>query len=344
MQAQVLQLKVMASSLQDLWLAGKDGCLSPLEQCRAWALREAHREMEIPEKKLYVKVANKLTKIGGGQPTSRALLQLFEKVDEDEDWYPGRVEEGRGRKPALSGAARSAIKRSAEAIKRNGGEPTYGRICASCPEAVKNPDTGKPVDRKRVFDVFDTMCYDDGADKPWKNRRRLTKTALPDDVIEKRLAWHGFMVGLGRTGQWFYKNLIWIDLCNTIIPTSEKKATQQALARKSGRGWMSPGCQEYSRNLRGKTECLKQNSADTFKVWWMPVLVRGKLHVECFNADFLGECPQGAQQAAQKLGPILNIRFPNETKPKIVMTDKGRGFFHGFTSKITDENKAGLFK
>jgi hypothetical protein len=36
------------------------------------------------------------------------------------------------------------------------------------------------------------------------------------------------------------------------------------------------------------------------------------------------------------------MRFPNETKPKIVMTDKGKGFFHGFTSKITDEYKAGL--
>ena len=105
---------------------------------------------------------------------------------------------------------------------------------------------------------------------------------------------------------------------------------------------MSPGCQEYSRNLKGKKECLKQNSANTLKFWWMPVLVRGKLHVECFGADFPGECPAGAGIAAERLGPILNIRFPNDAKPKIVMTDKGRGFFHGFTSKVTDEYKAGL--
>ena len=46
--------------------------------------------------------------------------------------------------------------------------------------------------------------------------------------------------------------------------------------------------------------------------------------------------------AAEKLGAVLNIRFPNEAKPKIVMTDKGRGFYHGFTSGITAPYKAGL--
>ena len=122
-----------------------------------------------------------------------------------------------------------------------------------------------------------------------------------------------------HTAEWCYKNVIWIDLCNSIIPTSEKKADQMALARKSGSGWMSPGFQEFSRNLKGKPETLKQKSWNTYKLWWMPVLVRGKLHVECFGLDFPGENSAGAQQAAEKLGPILNKRFPNESKPKIVM-------------------------
>jgi len=76
----------------------------------------------------------------------------------------------------------------------------------------------------------------------------------------------------------------------------------------------------------------------------MPVLVRGKFHVECFHADFPGECAAGAAMAAEKLGPILNIRFPHDTKPKIVMTDKGRGFFNNFNHKVTKEYKAGLQK
>ena len=110
----------MASSLEDLWKDGKEGCLSPLEQCRAWALRETYRDDDVPEKKLYTQVASKLTKIGGGQPTPRAVLYLFEKMDNDDDWYPGKVQEGRGRKQVLTGLAQSVIKRS--------GKPSRGEV------------------------------------------------------------------------------------------------------------------------------------------------------------------------------------------------------------------------
>ena len=66
-------------------------------------------------------------------------------------------------------------------------------------------------------------------------------------------------------------------------------------------------------------------------------LVRGKFHVEMLPASFPGECPEGAAIAVEKLCPILNIRFPNDTKPKIVMTDRGRGFFHTSNGKITNQ-------
>ena len=138
------------------------------------------------------------------------------------------------------------MQRSAKAIKRNGGEPTFQRILSSCPEAVKNPATNKAVGKKRVYEIFENECYDDGAEQPWKHRRRLTKSALPEEVMEKRMGWQKYMVGLNHTDEWYYKNLIWIDLCNSILPTSEKKAAEQALARKGGSGWMSPGCQEYN--------------------------------------------------------------------------------------------------
>ena len=102
-----------------------------------------YKENGTPEKKLYTKVAQKLVKIGpqGGQPTSRAVLKLFAKIDSDDDWYPGKVEEGRGRKPALNPLAQSVIARSAMSIKRKGGEPTYKRMLGACPDAVKNPST-----------------------------------------------------------------------------------------------------------------------------------------------------------------------------------------------------------
>ena len=343
----LMVLEVMATSLKDLWTAGKEGSLSPLEQSRAWALREVYRENGVPEKKLYTKIAEKLVKIGpkrnkSGKPTPRAVLKLFAKMDTDDDWYPGKHVEGRGRKPALSGLAQSVIARSAMTLKRKGGEPTYKRMVGTCRDAVKNPSTGKPVGKKKVYAVFESECYDDGADQPWKHRRRLTKTALPEAVRKKRLLWHDYMIGLNHSEEWYYKNLIWFDLCNDIIPTSEQKANEQALARKGGKGWMSEGCQMYSRNLRGKKETLKQKSWNTYKVWWMPVLSRGKLHVEVFNAEFKGECPAGAQQAVERLRSVLNIRFPGPGKPKIVITDRGKGFYHPPNGKITWQYKDAL--
>ena len=74
----------------------------------------------------------------------------------------------------------------------------------------------------------------------------------------------------------------------------------------------------------------------------MPVLSRGKLHVEVFGAEFPGECGKGAQQMVEKLDSVLNIRFPNQSKPKIVMTDRGKGFFIFPTGKITKKYKAAL--
>ena len=156
----LIVLEAMATSLKDLWAAGKEGSLGPLEQCRAWALREVYRENGVSEKKLYTQVAEKLFKIGakgkkGDHPTSRAVLLLFSKIDNDGEWYPGKVEETRGRKPALSSLAKSVIARSAMTIKKRGGEPTYRRMLGTCPEAVKNPSTGSAVAKRRVYDIFE---------------------------------------------------------------------------------------------------------------------------------------------------------------------------------------------
>ena len=324
----------MASSLKDLWKDGKEGCLSPLEQCRAGALREVYREEEVPEKKLYTKVASKLTKIGGGQPTPRAVLNFFAKVDNDDDWYPGKVVEGRGRKQVLTGLAKGVIKRSAEAILRRGGEPTYRGVCGACPEAVRNPETKNPVDKKRVYAVFRELCKDDGSDMTWENRNKLQKTALPDFLIEERMRFCRYMLKLPHTDEWYYKNLIWLDICSDIIPTSERMAAKQAIARKGGKGWMSPDMRMYSRNLKGDKAPIKQKSSDTYRIWWMPVLTRGKLHIEVFNAEFPGENAAGAVLAAERLRPILNVRFGRcPSEPKVVFTDKGKCFYDGVTGE-----------
>ena len=92
--------------------------------------------------------------------------------------------------------------------------------------------------------------------------------------------WAIYMLALPHSTQWYYNSVVWTDICNSILPRTEAKAKEQALARKSKKGWISPGCQEFSRNLRGKSEAIKQSSWDTERIWWATFLVRGKLHVQ----------------------------------------------------------------
>ena len=44
--------------------------------------------------------------------------------------------------------------------------------------------------------------------------------------------WGEWMRGLNHQGAWYYRRLVWTDICNKILPLSEPKANEQALARK----------------------------------------------------------------------------------------------------------------
>ena len=46
------------ASLQSLWKEGRDGALSPLEQMRAWALREAQKDLGGEEAVNHQKIAD----------------------------------------------------------------------------------------------------------------------------------------------------------------------------------------------------------------------------------------------------------------------------------------------
>ena len=97
---------------------------------------------------------------------------------------------------------------------------------------------------------------------------------------------------------WTYRHVIWVGICNSIVPLSAKKAAGQALARKGKRGWISDGAKLASRNLKGNVSTLKQNSWDTSRVFWLPVFVRGELHVEALPEGFPGDTLGGLIESA----------------------------------------------
>ena len=136
---------------------------------------------------------------------------------------------------------------------------------------------------------------------------------------------------------------MWTDLCNSILPTTEEKATEQALARKGKKGWQSDGSELASYNLRGRKEVLKQKQWNTRRVWWAPVLAKGKLHVVIFDEGFPGEVPDGAAILVAKLRAAVNARWPGRTrKPTCVFVDRGKGFYNPGNGKITPEFSAAL--
>ena len=59
---------------------------------------------------------------------------------------------------------------------------------------------------------------------------------------------------------------------------------------------MSKGTQGHSANLRGSVQVLKMSSSDTVRAWRIPILSRGKLHVEPLLENFPGETEEGRQR------------------------------------------------
>ena len=79
------------ASLQSLWKEGRDGALSPLEQMRAWALREAQKDLGGEEAVNHQKIADRVTKVGGGHPSREAIRKFLDRVDEDPKDLPEAV-------------------------------------------------------------------------------------------------------------------------------------------------------------------------------------------------------------------------------------------------------------
>ena len=331
------------SDLEELWLGGHGGSLCALEQAKVWALREVWRADGKVNYGMCAFIATKVLKNDGKHPTRQAVRQLLERIDNDKAWFPGKqYGEKRGRKRVLTGAKASALCRSAKRIKRSGGEVTYPLLCARARKAVRNPTTGQPLAKHAVYECLRTYCYDKSPDKPWGNRRRRGRTALTADMVARRLVWARYMEGLAHPADWYFQNVVWVDICCSLLPTTAAKAAEQALARKGNKVWCSEDALSDDENLRGDVRALKMNSWDTKRVFWVPVLCRGKLHIGQLPDDFPGDKPAGAPAFVKAVRAALNVRFPEGDLPRVIFTDRGAGFYNPGTGRITNEYRAAL--
>ena len=331
-------------TLKNAWTGGRHGNMSALNQAKAWALREAWRDLKGSDWGVQTYVRKKVVKIGGGPPSESALNQFFAKIDADAEWFPGKSnQEQFGPKPLLNGTNRAIVARSAMAMAERGEEPTYAALIAANPAALMNPEKEEPFSKFVVYNLLREECFDDpdDPDDTWTHDTRHTATALRPEIIEFRFKWGRWMQGLNHQGVWYFKHFIWTDLCSSIIPTTQKRHQEMVLARKGKKGWGSQGTKKDSKHLKGNTSSLKQNSHDSIKVWWAPVLTRGKLHVEILGEGFPGETSAGAEELVAKVRSAVNVRFPGDDQPDIIMVDRGVGFWSP-QGQITRRFKAAL--
>ena len=81
----------------------------------------------------------------------------------------------------------------------------------------------------------------------------------------------------------------------------------------------------------------------TKRIWWAPILSRGKLHVELLPENFPGDDPAGTADFVARVRAGLNIRFQGTaTPPTTLFVDRGAGFYYTHNGKVTPEFKAAL--
>ena len=324
--------------------------MSALNQARAIALRQAWRDLKDSEYGMLAYIRQKVEKIGEGRPSDRrptdgALVKFFKRVDADAEWFPGKSDQEQyGPAPKFNGTNRAIAAKSAMAMRERGEEPTYSAMVAANPNALLNPDTGEPFSKFVVYNLLRAECYDDpnDPDDTWTHETRHTAAALRPELIEFRFRWARFVQGLNHQGAWYFKHFVWTDLCSTILPRTQKRHKEMTLARKGKRGWGSKKTKKHSKSLKGDSKALKQKSFDSIKVWWAPVLTRGKLHVEILGEGFAGEKPEGAAVLVAKVRSAVNVRFPGDDQPDTIMVDRGVGFWSPNGGMITREFKTAV--
>ena len=119
---------------------------------------------------------------------------------------------------------------------------TVEAVQARAPKASTNPETGEPFDKKWVPQVFRTLYHDGDPEDTWDRHAACHKTALLPELLPLRLSWAKRLLGTRRSAGWYYRNVVWFDPCNTVVPKVPRACFNQAQAGLAKRKqWSSQG-------------------------------------------------------------------------------------------------------
>ena len=337
-------------ALQAAWTEAAEGRLPANEQAKLWALREVLGKLGESTTQ-YDWMSKQVHVIGkggakGDHPGRAAVKKFFDRVDlVGPNWYPGVQQTPRtGRPVELTSNKRAIISRSMMAAKKRGLLPGYDLALALCPLAAMNDSTHEPFSRQTINDLLKSDCYDDDPEHPWEFRFGARRRVLTKEARDERLAWAERLLRLVLRPVWFHRNVLWIDLCSSVLPGNPKKALDQQQAGYNKRKrLMSPGAAASSVNMGGSDTAEKQCSFGDTRVYWGVVLARGVLGATVFTHAagqdaYPGETPEGMRQFVSRLPEMLDQMLGHETaKPRTIFSDRGPGFYHRALGTITGE-------
>ena len=102
--------------------------------------------------------------------------------------------------------------------KTKGALPSFDLAVATYPTATLNEATGKPFSRQKINEVLTTDCYDNVPEKPWQFRFAAHRRALTVEGMAGRVEWARRLRALGLDAAWFFRYVVWLDICSTVIP------------------------------------------------------------------------------------------------------------------------------
>ena len=161
---------------------------------------------------------------------------------------------------------------------------------------------------------------------------------LTGEQIVERHRWSKRLRQEDLPAGWFNDNVVWIDMCNKIIPGGPQKAADQGRSAASKRKHlMNPRSRNRSQNLAGGDVAEKQASRGDTKVWFFVALAKGKLGVHVFHKlDFPGETQEGAGMCIEVLRKMLDKMLgATARKPKVLFSDRAQGCYHKSYGSVT---------
>ena len=190
-------------------------------------------------------IASQIRLASGEHPSPRAVRSLIKRC-KDPTWYPGKsVARSPGRPPVYSDFAK--IARVGMATKRTLTAPTPRRVRGRLPQLTKNPETGKPMDKKTIHAIFKVRCYDEAEDDPWQYLPNLAQDMLPSELKVPRMSCARHILSHVHAGSWY--GHVAIDPCYSLLPRKMENLEEQMVAAMGSHKWQSPVSARKGLNL-----------------------------------------------------------------------------------------------